>query len=288
MPSVTAKRKSFGINWTNLLITLLFVLVVVVFIGPVLWIISLSLKTKQEIFTYPPRLIPRPFAFENYPAVFTNSRIPLYLWNSFKITVLSVMGNLLVTIPAVFAFSRFRFRFREQILFGILMFQMISQLIIAIPLYRYFVRLGMLNSHAGLILIYITIQIPFTVWLLKGFFDSIPIELDESAVIDGCRARQVLLLVILPLAMPGIAAALVFNTVSAWGQFIVPFIFLNQNATYPISVGILHYLQGQTEGEVTIHLMAVASVLALLPAMLIITILQKFIVQVLTAGAVKG
>ncbi len=93
---------------------------------------------------------------------------------------------------------------------------------------------------------------------------------------------------ILPLAMPGIAAALVFNTVNAWGQFIVPYIFLNHNATLPISVGILQYLQGQTEGEVTVHLLAVASVLGLLPAILIITILQKFIVQVLVAGAVKG
>ncbi len=282
-----AVRKT-GINSTNLLIYLLFAVIILMWIGPVLWIISLSLKTKEEVFRYPPRLIPHPFAFENYLSVLTMSRIPLYLWNSVKITFFSVTGNLLVVIPAVFAFSRFRFRLRDQALFGILMFQMISQLIIAIPLYRYFVRLGMLNSHAGLILIYITIQIPFTVWLLKGFFDSIPMEIDESAVIDGCRARQVLVHVILPLAMPGVAAALVFNTVNAWGQFIVPFIFLNRAEMFPIAVGILQYLQGQTEGEVTVHLLAVASMLALLPAMLIITILQKFIVQVLVAGAVKG
>ena len=288
MPSTALRKGPFGVAWTNVVIYALFVVVVLTFIGPVLWIVSLSLKTKEEVFTYPPRLIPHPFAFANYFRVLAGSRIPLYLWNSFKITVLSVSGNLLVVVPAVFAFSRFEFRFRDQALFGILMFQMISQLIIAIPLYRYFVKLGMLNSHAGLILIYITIQIPFTVWLLKGFFDSIPMELDESAVIDGCRASQVLFRVILPLAMPGIAAALVFNTVSAWGQFIVPFIFLNLGETFPISVGILQYLQGQTEGEVTIHLLAVASVLALLPAMLIITLLQKFVVQVLVSGAVKG
>ncbi len=288
MPSVLFKKKSFGVNWSNVLIYLLFVLIIVVFIGPVLWILSLSLKTKEEIFRYPPKLIPHPIAFWNYLQVLTRSRIPLYLWNSVKITLFSVVGNLLVVIPAVFAFSRFRFRFREQALFGILMFQMISQLIVAIPLYRYFVRMGMLNTHFGLILVYITVQIPFSVWLLKGFFDSIPMELDESAVIDGCRAGQVLLHVILPLAMPGIAAALVFNTVNAWSQFIVPFIFLNKSATYPIAVGILEYLQAQQEGEVTTHLLAVASVLGLLPAMLIISILQKFIVRVLVAGAVKG
>lgn len=288
MPSVTYRKKTLGINWANLLIYLLFVLIVLVWMGPLLWMVSLSLKTKEQVFAYPPRLIPHPVAVWNYLEVLTRSRIPLYLWNSVKITFFSVAGNLVIVIPAVFAFSRFRFPFREQALFGILMFQMISQLIVAIPLYRYFVRLGMLNSHFGLIVVYITVQIPFSVWLLKGFFDSIPMEIDESAVIDGCKAYQVLMYVVLPLAMPGVAAALVFNTVNAWGQFIVPYIFLNQNATLPISVGILQYLQGQTEGEVTVHLLAVASVLGLLPAMLIITILQKFIVQVLVAGAVKG
>jgi multiple sugar transport system permease protein len=288
MPLTTHRRKAFGVNWPTLLIYLCFAVIVLAFIGPALWLLSLSLKTKEEIFSYPPRLIPNPIAIGNYFRVLTHSQIPLYLWNSIKITFFSVSGNLLVVIPAVFAFSRFHFRFREQALFGILMFQMISQLIVAIPLYRYFVRLGMLNSHFGLILVYITVQIPFSVWLLKGFFDSIPMEIDESAVMDGCKAGQVLMYIVLPLAMPGVAAALVFNTVNAWGQFIVPFIFLNQGSTYPISVGILNYLQAQTEGEVTTHLLAAASVLGLLPAMLIISILQRFIVRVLVAGAVKG
>jgi multiple sugar transport system permease protein len=282
---VTVSQRLF---WTKILIYILFLMIVLLFVGPVLWMISLSLKTRAEIFGYPPRLIPRPFAFDNYSVVLTTSRIPLYLVNSFKITFFTVLGNLLVTVPAAFAFSRFRFSARREILFAILLFQMISHLILAIPLYRYFINLNMLNSHAGLILIYITVQIPFTVWLLKGFLDSIPIELDEAAIIDGCKEPQILLKVLLPLAMPGIAASLVFNTINAWGQFIIPYIFLNQDALFPISVGILHFVERQTEGEVTTHFMAVASVLALLPAIAIIITLQKFIVQVLTAGSVKG
>jgi multiple sugar transport system permease protein len=167
------------------------------------------------------------------------------------------------------------------------MFQMISQLIIAIPLYRYFINLRMLNSHFGLVLIYITVQIPFTVWLLKGFFDSIPIQLDEAAIIDGTGEFQTLTKILLPLGMPGIATALVFNTINAWGNFIIPFIFLNDTKLQPISVGILSYLDTQSEGDVTTHLMAVAAVLGLIPAVVIIAGLQKFIVSVLTAGAVK-
>ena len=279
------KRRIF---LSNILIYFFFVIIILLFVGPILWVISLSLKTRAEVFSYPPRLIPRPFAFQNYVHVLTMSRIPVYLANSVKITFFTLIGNLAVTIPAAFAFSRFRFRGRRQLLFTILIFQMISHLIVAIPLYRYAVQLNMLNSHTALILVYITIQIPFTIWLLKGFFDSIPREIDESALIDGCRETQVLLLIIIPLAMPGIAAALVFNTINAWGQFIIPFIFLNRDVQYPISVGILHFVQSQTEGEITTHFMAVASVLAVLPALLIITAMQKFVVQVLTAGAVKG
>ncbi len=270
-----------------LLFYLFLILIIVLFIGPILWMVSLSLKTKAEIFAYPPRLLPAKLMFENYYQVFVSSRIPLYLYNSFVITLFSTVGNLLVTVPAAFAFSRFRFAFKNQLLFIILMFQMISQLIISIPLYRYFISLNMLNSHVGLILIYITVQIPFTVWLLKGFFDAIPIQLDEAAFIDGYNDFQTLVKIILPLAVPGIATALVFNTINAWGNFIIPFIFLNDSQLFPISVGILNFADTQTEGEVTIHLMAVASVMGLFPAVLIIVGLQRLIVSVLTAGAIK-
>jgi multiple sugar transport system permease protein len=277
-------------RWSILRILIFYgtaLLLILLFIGPILWMVSLSFKTRTEIFAYPPRLLPETFSFANYLHVLTNSRIPLYLYNSFMITVFAVVGNLLVTIPAAFAFSRYRFMFKNKFLFLILMFQMISPLIISIPLYRYFVLLGLLNSHPGLILIYITIQIPFAVWLLKGFFDSVPLELDQAAIIDGCTEFQTLLRIILPISVPGIATVLVFNTVNSWGQLIIPLIFLNNIQLYPISVGILHFADAQTEGEVTTHFMAVASVMGLLPAVVIITGLQKFIVRVLTAGSIK-
>jgi len=277
-------------RWSILRILIFYgtaLLLILLFIGPILWMVSLSFKTRTEIFAYPPRLLPETFSFANYLHVLTNSRIPLYLYNSFMITVFAVVGNLLVTIPAAFAFSRYRFMFKNKFLFLILMFQMISPLIISIPLYRYFVLLGLLSSHPGLILIYITIQIPFAVWLLKGFFDSVPLELDQAAIIDGCTEFQTLLRIILPISVPGIATVLVFNTVNSWGQLIIPLIFLNNIQLYPISVGILHFADAQTEGEVTTHFMAVASVMGLLPAVVIITGLQKFIVRVLTAGSIK-
>jgi multiple sugar transport system permease protein len=250
--------------------------------------VSLSFKTPTEIFAYPPALVPGQVRYQNYIHVLANTRISTYILNSVVITIAATLGNLLVTVPAAFAFSRFKFRLKEQLLFFILMFQMISQLIVAIPLYRYFVQFGMLNNHATLVMIYITVQIPFTVWLLKGYFDSIPIQIDEAALIDGCGERQALFSILLPLSVPGIATALVFNTINAWGQFIIPYIFLRDSNMFPISVGILFFLDSQTEGEVTIQFMAAAAVIGLLPAITVILGLQKFIVRILTAGAVKG
>jgi multiple sugar transport system permease protein len=280
------KRKTIDIKKIG--IYLFYILTIIFFAGPVFWIISLSLKTQREIFSYPPRLLPETFAIDNYRQVLETSHIPLFLWNSTKLTLFSVVLGLLVTVPAAYAFSRFRFRGRQQLLFAVLAFQMISPLILAIPLYRYFNKLNLLDTHLGAIVVYVAIQVPFTVWLLKGFFDSIPISLDEAARIDGCSRLASLRNVILPLARPGIAAAMIFNIISSWSQFIIPFILLSNTRLLPIAVGILQYRDTQTAGEITIHLLAAASVLAMLPAILIFVVLQRFVVQVMVAGAVKG
>ncbi len=265
-----------------------YVVILIVFLGPLLWVISLSLKTRPEILAYPPRLIPETFAWENYAHVWQNTRIPLYLFNSAKLTLFAVIGGLFISVPAAFAYSRFRFRGRTVSLFALLTFQMISPLVVAIPLYRYFNRLNLLDTHLSVILVFITVQIPFTVWLLKGFFDSIPLELDDAARIDGCGRIQSLLLVILPLAAPGVFAAMVFNVISSWSQFIVPYILLADSALFPVSVGILFFQTAQTEGELTVHLLAAASVVAMMPALLIFAFLQRYVVSLMVAGAVKG
>jgi multiple sugar transport system permease protein len=155
-------------------------------------------------------------------------------------------------------------------------------------LYRYFEQLGLLDTHLGAILVYITVEIPFTVWLLKGFFDSIPVSLDEAARIDGASRLQILRIVILPLAMPGLIAAVIFNVIAGWSQFIIPFILLSSSELLPVSIGVLNFAPGQAEGEVTIPYLAAAAIVAVLPAIVVFVLLQRFIVQALTAGAVKG
>ena len=273
---------------TKVLIYASYLIVILVFWGPVVCMVSLSLKTVGEILAYPPKLFPSGFVIENYGYIFTQSTIPRNMLNSAKITVVTVVGNLLVTVPAAYGFSRFRFKGRTQLLMAILLFQMISPLIIILPLYRYFIELRLLDSHLGLILIYITVQIPFTVWLLKGFFDSIPKSLDEAARIDGASRLQSVIRVIVPVAMPGIAAAVLFNTINAWSQFLIPFILIGKGRLQPVSVGVAKFAETVGEGIVTTHLLAAASLVAMLPSIAIFIALQRFIVKILISSAVKG
>lgn len=281
-------RRRRGIDPMVVFLYAAYIVILAVFLGPLLWVISLSLKTRAEVLAYPPRLIPEVIAWENYLLIWTSTRVPLYLSNSAKLTFFSVLGGLFISVPSAYAYSRFRFRGRTVSLFALLTFQMISPLVVAIPLYRYFNQLGLLDTHFSVILVFITVQIPFTVWLLKGFFDSIPLELDDAARIDGCGRVQSLLLVTLPLAAPGVFAAMVFNVISAWSQFIVPYIMLSDTSLFPVSVGILFFQASQMEGELTAHMLAAAAVVAMMPALLIFAFLQRFVVSLMVAGAVKG
>jgi len=266
----------------------LFAVVLLVFTFPLLAVLNLSMKQGPEVFAYPPTFWPAAFNLQAYAYVLQQTPIATMLLNSLKLTAFSVAGAILVAAPAAYAFSRMRFPGQRHLLLLLLIYQMISPLVIAIPLYRYFEQLGLLDTHLGAILVYITIEIPFTVWLLKGFFDSIPVSLDEAARIDGASRLQILRIVILPLAMPGLIAAVIFNVIASWSQFIIPFILLSSSELLPVSIGVLNFAPGQAEGEVTIPYLAAAAIVAVLPAIIVFVLLQRFIVQALTAGAVKG
>ncbi len=276
------KRNKLG----DYLVYLGYFLVILFFGGPLLWILSLSLQTPQELFSYPPNLIPEPFTIKNFLVAFSRGQLFRFLINSFKIASLSTLGTLVVTIPGAYGFSRFRFKGRMTFLVTILLFQMISPLIIAIPLYRYFSRLGLLNTHFGVILVYISFLIPLITWLLKGFFDSIPKSIEESAMISGCSRLDALFKITLPIAAPGIVSASIFAFLLSWSQFIIPFILLNETALYPISVGLFNFQAGRSARD--IQLIAAVGVLTVFPPAIIFMLLQRYVVKVLTAGAVKS
>lgn len=276
-------RSRRAVPWHLLLVN---ALVIAFFVFPLLWVISLSLKTLREAYAFPPALVPENPTIANYIGVWKTTPVTRYLLNSVKIVLFTVAGSLLISIPAAYAFSRFRFRGKQTTLFGILAFRMVSPLVILIPLYRYFAALRLLDTHIGVIAVYIATQVPLAVWVLKGFFDTIPTDLDDAALIDGCTRLQALRRVIMPVSLPGIATAVIFDAIFAWSQFLIPFVLLTDSSLFPISVGILHFQS--TAEAITIHLLAAASIIAILPAVLIFVVLQRYIVSALTAGAVKA
>ncbi len=265
---------------------LLYIVISVFFLYPVVWVVSLSFKTVPELFKLPPTLLPEQINLDNYVHVIQNTRILKNIWNTIYIVFFSVLGTLIITLPATYAFSRLRFRLKNGVMFAILMFQMISPLVIAIPLYIYFSKLAIINSHMALILVYIVISSPFAAWFLRGYFDTVPKELDEAATIDGCGRFQILTRILIPVTMPGIISITLLTTVSCWSQFVIPFILLSNGEKFPISVG-LNNLQSTSEA-ITTHYLAAACVLGILPTVVLYTVFQRFIVSAMTDGAVKG
>ncbi|WP_425290251.1 carbohydrate ABC transporter permease [Arsenicitalea aurantiaca] len=256
------------------------------FLVPIVWLVSLAIRTPQEIFFGASRFIPENPTLANFWQVLTGSGFLTYLGNGLKLSVLGAFGALIVAAPAAYAFSRFSFRGRGAAMMGILAVQMVSGLVILIPLYRYMAWLGLLETHLGVTAIYIAIGIPLTVWLVKNAFDAVPIVLDEAAAIDGYNRFETFWRVTLPLAAPGLASAFILNVIFNWSQFLVPFIMLTDDDQWPISVAIYNYAGSTT--ATTTHLLAAACLIAVVPAILAFMLLQRLIVSALTAGAVKG
>ena len=263
-----------------------YVVIFLFFAGPLLWLLSLAIRNASEVYVSEIRILPHEPTLSNFADVIGNPLFPVYLWNGLKLAVAGAFGALLFATPAAYALSRFRFRRRNLVMIGLLAFQMISPLVIMVPLYRYMDRVELTDSLVGAAIIYIAIAAPLFTWMLKGFLDGIPQSLEDAAMIDGCTRFGAFLRVVLPLSLPGLTSAFVLNAILGWSQFIIPFILLSKPELLPISVGIFNF-QG-TYSQTSTQLLAAASVISIVPAIVVFLVLQRLIVGALTAGAVKG
>ena len=262
------------------------VLILLFFGLPLLWLISLSFRNAQEILVSTLDPVPKHPTLDNYRTVLESAQFPRFLLNSAILSAIGACGAVAVAAPAAYAFSRIRFHGRRLLLVGVLSLQMISPLVLAFPLYRYFASLGLLNSLPATGLVYIAVLMPLSTWMLKGFFDGIPEELDDAALIDGANRWRAFTRVVLPVALPGLTAVFVITALLAWAEFVIPFILLSGPSHLPISVGILNF-QGTYATNAT-GILAAGSVIAVLPAILLFVVLQRFIVGAFVAGALKG
>lgn len=273
-------------KWARIGLYISFVLVVLGFLFPLLWVLSLSLQTRFEVLQVPPSIIPTSFAFENYAEVLDTAPVLQYLWNSFRIVISTVILTLIIAIPAAFALSRYKMKLKNHFMVAILMTQMVSAVVITIPIYRLFASWGLINQLWLVIIIYVAVVLPFTTWFLKNYLDTIPKDMDEAAIIDGCSRWQMLTKVLFPVCMPGIVSVVIIVAVQSWSQFVIPFILIDDASLYPVSVGVVNLQSTQT--QITTHLLAAGSIMSIVPVIILFVLLQKYIVGALTSGAVKG
>ncbi|OEC95921.1 MULTISPECIES: carbohydrate ABC transporter permease [unclassified Rhizobium] len=275
-----------GTRFGDFLSYLFMLAMFVFFAGPLTYLLSMALRDKREIYRGVARYIPHNPTIDNFITVLNNSYFPLYLWNGLKLAALSGFGVLIVAMPAAYAFSRFQFRGKGLSMMALLLFQMISPLVIMVPLYRYMNRLGLLDTHFAVTMVYIALGVPLATWLLKSTVDGIPRSLDEAAMIDGCNRFSVFWRIVLPLSAPGIASVFIITVIAGWSQFLVPFLLLTQNNLMPIGVGIFNFRGMQTDSS--IQLLAAACLISVVPAIVAFLSLQRLILGSMTSGSVKG
>ena len=256
-----------------------------VFLLPQLWLFSLSLKSKAGVYEFPPRWIPSDPSWANFYFALTRTQVPSYLWNSAVVAAVAALVTLAVSIPAAFVISRERFHGRRSLLTGLLALQMLSPVILLVPIYGVIERLGLVDTHGGLILVYGAMQVPFTVWVLKGFFDGVPPSLFEAARLDGASRARTLWQIALPIVAPGLGAAAIFNLAAYWSEFALALVLLDSQSRYTMPLGLFSF---QSAYETDWQLLAAAAFIGLVPVIAAFVFLQRFFVAGLTAGAVKG
>ena len=252
---------------------------------PIYFVFQAALRPGNTLYSTELQLWPANATLDNFRYVLTQIPLPLWIWNSLKVSVATTIATLLITVSAGYALSRFKFRGRGSVLTSLLALQAFPAALALPALYLILNTFGLLNSHLGLILIYSAGAIAFNVWNLKGYFDTIPIDLEEAATIDGCTPTQAFLLVMLPLARPALAVTALFSFMTAWNEFILAATLLNDAARFTLPVALQRYV-GEYKTEWG-HFAAGAIVVSV-PVMALFFALQKHLVGGLTAGGVKG
>jgi len=223
---------------------------------------------------------------ENFRSLFADQPFARWLLNSVIVALLTTLVGVMLASTAAYAFSRFRFPGRRTGLMLFLVAQMFPGTLMMIPLYIIIVQwLGLGSRYMALVIMYAVTAIPFCVWMMKGYFDTIPKELEESALIDGASQAMIFFRIVLPLAKPAVAVTALFSFMTAWNEFIQAATFMNQENMYTAPVGLRFFVSGFSEKW---GYFAAGSIVAAIPVVLLFLFLQKYLVSGLTAGAVKG
>jgi arabinogalactan oligomer/maltooligosaccharide transport system permease protein len=276
----------------RLIIHLVLILACTVAVYPISRIVSVSLRPGDRLLSTDLRIIPKDATLDSYRLVLFGDPVTkrpsdffLWLWNSLVITMITAIIGVILSASAAYAFSRFKFPGRGPGLIFLLTTQMIPAGMLLLPLYMMLVRLKLINTYLGLVVAYSVSAVPFSIWILKGYFDTIPIDLEEAARIDGTSHLGAFYRIILPLSTPSLAIAFLFNFMTSWSEYLVARVVLQKAPMYTWPLGLWTFAGQYT---VAAGRFAAASILVAVPAMALFLYSSKWLVSGLTLGGVKG
>lgn len=252
---------------------------------PLYWIVNTALKTPGSINSYPIQYWPKDFSFENFVSLFQDASFGVYMLNSLLAACVSAAVATTIAVLSGYVLARFQFTGRGAVTVGFLVTQMVPAFIALGPLYLMMTKLHLVNTRSGLILVYIAMLIPFSTIMLVGFFDNIPESLEEAAMTDGCSRVSALFRIVVPVMIPGIVAAFIFNFVAAWNELFLAVTLLNTNDKMTIPPALYGFI---TSYNIEWGPLSAAAVLTIIPTLIVFGFASKYIIQGLTAGSVKG
>lgn len=258
-----------------------------IFLGfPLLWLLSTSLKSSRELNSLAVSLIPKDWAFGNYPQAFERADLLTAAGNSFLVSIATMVITVTISMPMAYALSRFKGKLRTIGTMWILISQVFPTILIVIPLFLILRTFFLNDTLLGLILVYVTFTLPFTLWMLQGYVAAIPTDLEEAGAIDGASRFTVLRRIIFPLLLPGLVATAMFTFVSAWNEFFLALVLIQSPEYYTLPIALRAFVGA--EGQTQLGPLAAASVLATIPSLIIFGLLQRKLTGGLLSGAVKG
>jgi multiple sugar transport system permease protein len=279
-------------------------------LAPIAWLVSSSFQSEAEITSVPPHWIPDHPTLDNFSAIFKSSNevvtyenrkqgdtatggfIPSTaanllpsMKNSFLVALAVVVLNLLVSVPAAYALAKIRFIGRTSSIYFMLSTRVIPDIALVVPFFLFVQKLGLMDNLWSLIITYLAITVPFSIFILTGYFESLPDELDKAARVDGCSRLQTLLLVYLPLAVPSLVAVVLFTFLTSWNEFLLALMFTQTPASQTMPIVVASFT---SDFNISFSFINAAGVMAIVPPVLIAIVFERYIVSGLTAGAVKG
>lgn len=274
----TIRKRTF-----TFLLNLLAVIIVFAFLFPYLFMVVSAFKSRLETFAYPPVWIFKP-TLENIKSIFQDINIMFYMMNSAIVATASSLLTMVIAIPATYSFARFKFRFRDPLAYGFLFLQMVPGISIVFSLFTIARLFNLYDTYLFLVICYLLWNIPYAIWMLRGFVEAIPVDLEESAMVDGCSRFRAFLLITLPLMSSGLIASTILIFIGAWNEFSLAFFLTSVKArTMPTTIAFFMTHSGIKWGP-----MFATAMIGTLPVVVFALLVRRYFISAMTFGAVKG